>query len=79
MIVYFMGRISSVEIMARMDDYYENIRPYFHFLTNDNLIWRQHLSFQAVRRASKQATRFEAFVFIPSLHWSSVIRRCLQW
>ena len=33
MIVDFMGRISSVEFMARMDDYYENIRPYFHLLT----------------------------------------------
>ena len=33
MIVDFMGRISSVEFMARMDDYYENIRPYFHFPT----------------------------------------------
>ena len=33
MIVDFMGRISSVEFMARLDDYYENIRPYFHFLT----------------------------------------------
>jgi hypothetical protein len=29
MIVDFMGRISSVELMARMDDYYENIRPFF--------------------------------------------------
>ena len=28
-----MGRISSVEFMARLDDYYENIRPYFHLLT----------------------------------------------
>ena len=33
MIVDFIGRISSVEFMARMDDYYKNIRPYFHFLT----------------------------------------------
>ena len=33
MIVDFMGRISSVEFMARLDDYYENIRPYFHFPT----------------------------------------------
>ena len=38
MIVDFMGRISSVEFMARMDDYYENIRPYFHFLTFDKVL-----------------------------------------
>ena len=37
MIVDFMGRISSVEFMARMDDYYENIRPYFHLLTFNRL------------------------------------------
>ena len=43
MIVDFMGRISSVEFMARLDDYYENIRPYFHLLTIHYVLYQKEI------------------------------------